>query len=70
MPHLSVTLIHDAPACKREPGRPFDTEPCEVLPKGTPCKYVAHVPGGMILVRVAEDGRERVIHPATTKELS
>lgn len=67
--NLNLTLIHDAPAHRREPGEPFELEPCETLPKGTPCKYVAHVVGGMVLVRMP-DGRERVIHPATTKELS
>jgi hypothetical protein len=60
----TLTLIHDAPACAVDAG-----EPCETLPRGTVCRYVCHVPGGMVRVRL-QDGRERVIHPGTTKELS
>jgi hypothetical protein len=54
---LLLHLTHDAP-----------TEEGDIIPKGFIVAYLGHVPGGMIKVLFL--GGVRVIHPATTKELS
>lgn len=64
---VMITLIHDAPAHAWYPDRPFDDEPCETLLAGSVVEYRGTLIWGMLHIRLP-DGRERVIHPATTKE--
>ena len=64
----SLTLIHDAPACDWNGGQ-WSEDMIETLSRGTVGSYLGHVPGGMVRIRLS-DGRERVIHPGTTKELA
>jgi len=54
---MSLTLIRDAA-----------TESGSTILAGQIVKYLGHVVGGM--VQVEYNGKEEIIHPANTKELS
>ncbi len=65
---MTLTLIHDAPACEMV-GSTWNEPPAEYIPAGSAVEYKGHTLGGMVRVKTPA-GDIRVIHPATTKELS